>query len=445
VNQRGPNGGFIPARHPEPPAAAVAYKPAVIDTVPEEVKLPPLKEEDGHCGELELEGGEKVVLDCITDDYSMVAGAAKTVAKGGDLESFRKHGKLPSVVDHRKDGTEGPVLAQGKTPACTAFSLVGAANHAAAHYFGHPANLSPMHAWARYHTPLMNLAERDNLGRGLTDFATFPFDPKLANEWKRGGHVDHDRLRNADAHSIVEITNITRLDGGSMTEIKSALAAGQDIWFSMKVAGVLQRPKKNADGESMIGHADSHAARGRGGHAIVLAGYEDTPHGTFYLIHNSWGPRWGTDGYAWIWEKTLRANLQEAFVLQVRPVEGAHSRRPPAAHKYSTCGGGLAPDAITAQCVPRCADNGPRVNGVCPTSGQCPEGEVNLDGRCELAAPMMDKTMSDGVKVTCGLSGCTYVVPSGQEGCEGSKSCTISCASPRFMLGSGPHGLACNG
>jgi hypothetical protein len=447
VNQRGPNGGFVgprmapPASHDPPPTPA-----ANIDGPPDEIKLAEVKDEDGHCGEVDV-GGEKVVLDCMTDDYSTVAGAAQSVVSSHELESLRSKRKLPAVVDHRKDDTEGPILDQGKSPTCTAFSLVTAANHAAARYLGHPANLSPMQAWARYHTPKMTLADKDNIGRGLADFSSFAYDARLAKEWQHGKRPDPHALHRADAESLVDITNITRLDAGSMSEIKSALAAGQDVWFAIKGAHGLVHPKKNADGESMISHFDSRSSRGgqQSGHAIVLAGYEDTPHGTFYLVHNSWGKKWGTDGYAWLWEKTLKANISDAYVLSVRPTELAHSHRVPHEHKYVTCRGDLAPDAATSQCVPTCADGGPRVNGVCPSAGDCPEGQVNLDGKCELSAPSLDKTLSDGVKVKCGLSGCTYVVPNGTATCGASQGCNVSCAAPRFMLGSGSRGLTCSG
>jgi hypothetical protein len=447
VNQRDPNGGFYGPKTAPAPEPVVTIKPVAFDTEPPEVNLTPQKDEDGHCGELELGGGAKVYLDCMTDDYGTVPGAAKSLVSAEDVAGFKNARKLPDHVDHRKDGTEGPMLDQGKTATCTSFSLVTAANHAAAHYLGHPADLSPMHAWARYHRPKMSLADDDNVGKGLTEMANLAFDPKLANAWQHGTRVDPGLLHHADKESIVEITNITRLDPGSMHEIKAALAAGQDIWFSMKAAHGLQHTKKNADGESIISHFDwrKTSSAAKSGHAIVLAGYEESPKGTFYLIHNSWGTKWGTDGYGWIWEKTLKANIGEAYVLQVRPTELAHSKRPPHEHAFVTCKGSLAPDAVTAQCVPACEDNGPRVNGVCPTAGQCPEGEVNLDGKCVLSAPPLEKTLSNGVKMTCGLSGCTYLVPNGTASCTRSQGCNVSCAAPRFMLGSGTRGLTCSG
>jgi hypothetical protein len=446
ANQRDPKGGFYGPTAPPAPTKASEIQPIAFNMAPAEIKLTPVKDVDGHCGEIEV-GGEKVFLDCMTDDYGTVAGAAKSVMGAEDVAGIRSKRKLPEVVDHRKDGTEGPVMSQGRTSACTSFSLVAAADHAAARFLGHPGDLSPMHAWARYHSPRMSLADSDNVGKGLTDLTNLAFDPKLANAWQHGKRVEPGLIRKADSQALVDITNITRLDSGDMREIKSALAAGQDIWFSIKAAHGLQKTKKEADGESMVSHFDyrSMPTSQRSAHALVLAGYEVTPKGTFFLIHNSWGPKWGTDGYAWIWEKTLRANISDAYVLQVHPTALAHAKRPSHAHKFSVCRAGLVPDAATTQCVPACGDHGPRVNGVCPTAGQCPDGEVNLYGKCELSAPILDKTMSNGVKMTCGLSGCVYAVPNGTASCTQAKGCEVSCAAPRFMLESGSRGLACSG
>ncbi len=376
VNQRDPRGGFLQARTAPPAVHPASFRPVVFDGPPPEVRLVSAHEHDGHCGEIELPGGERVQLDCFSDDYGKVTGAATSMIVGAeDRAALRGTGrrKLPAVVDHRKDGTEGPVLSQGSTSACTSFSLVAAADHAAAHLFGAPPNLSPMHAWARYHQPRMSLADADNVGRGLADAAVFPFDPRLANEWQKGqARVDPMVLRRADSEAMVEISNITHVETNDLEEIKSVLAAGQDVWFAIKAAQGVKHTKKGADGESMISHFDNRTlgTGQRSAHALVLAGYEETPHGTFYLIHNSWGKAWGTEGYAWIWDKTLRANIAEAYVLQVRPTEHAHVRRAPPAHRFSACNGALVPDATTSQCVPACSDGGPRVNGVCPTADQ---------------------------------------------------------------------------
>lgn len=306
-----------------------------------------------------------------------------------------------------------------------------------------------MHAWARYHSPKMSLADEDNLHKGLADANTFVFDSKLAKAWQHGAPVDREQLHHADQEALATIVNITRLKATDMNEIKSALASGQDVWFSLRGAQGITHPKLNSQGEAIIPDFDhrSMAKGGNDGHAIVLAGYQVTPKGTYYLIHNSWGTKWGAQGYGWIWEKTLKNNIQDAYVVQAHPTGKASESVgfAPPVHKYMTCSAGLVPDATTSQCVPPCTDGGPRSNGVCPVADQCADGQVNLEGTCEMAAPVMTKTMTNGVQMTCGVSGCSYIVPNGTAACTTAAGCNVSCAAPRFRVASGPDGLTCTG
>jgi len=50
-----------------------------------------------------------------------------------------------------------------------------------------------------------------------------------------------------------------------------------------------------------------------GGHALVCCGY-NTADSTF-LFYNSFGPKWGNDGYCWINYRTLYKQTQEAYVF----------------------------------------------------------------------------------------------------------------------------------
>ena len=274
-----------------------------------------------------------------------------------------------------------------------------------------------MHAWARYHSPKMALAENDNVGQRPDR----PRDPPVGRQARdgvaarrarpsRGSYRSRGRALARRDHQH----HAPRRRQHERDQVGAGVGSGRLVRDSRRHRHEeAEEERRRRVDDPALRLACETSGTSRSGHAIVLAGYEDTPHGTFYLVHNSWGTKWGTDGYAWMWEKTLRANLAEAFVLQVRPVEGARVRHSAPAHKFSNCSAGLAPDAMTTQCVPTCPDGGPRVNGVCPTAGQCPDGEVNLDGKCELSAPDLNKTLSNGVKVSCGLSGCTYVVPNG--------------------------------
>src|SRR5262249_52135256 len=68
-------------------------------------------------------------------------------------------------------------------------------------------------------------------------------------------------------------------------------------------------------------------ARAVGWHALTLVGYDEKRQ-AFRLI-NSWGTKWGDNGYAWIGYETLLARSNEAYVLQVEsPGTPVASRNP---------------------------------------------------------------------------------------------------------------------
>jgi hypothetical protein len=48
-------------------------------------------------------------------------------------------------------------------------------------------------------------------------------------------------------------------------------------------------------------------------HAVTLEGYRWTPNGREFLFHNSWGPGWGRNGYAWMSEVMIRTHLGNAY------------------------------------------------------------------------------------------------------------------------------------
>ena len=59
---------------------------------------------------------------------------------------------------------------------------------------------------------------------------------------------------------------------------------------------------------------DTSAGSCRGGHAIVIVGYDDAM--SAFKIINSWGSDWGIDGYGWIDYTASEQLIWEAYVLQ---------------------------------------------------------------------------------------------------------------------------------
>jgi hypothetical protein len=50
-------------------------------------------------------------------------------------------------------------------------------------------------------------------------------------------------------------------------------------------------------------------------HAIIACGHGTVDGQRALLVRNSWGPRWGQDGYAWLTEKFLESRLYGAAIL----------------------------------------------------------------------------------------------------------------------------------
>lgn len=405
--------------------------------------------------------GDQFLLDCMTPQYAVVPFASQYVVRRKAFNVSPAHegaDPLPPVVDHRAAGKEGPVRNQGPVGACTAFSLATAIDHEMATASGAPGNVSVMQVWARYHYPSMGPAADSNKGKPLNAEGAWPYDKKKACEWYSGPYcdcgsmldvscqqpVDKDKLAEVDGTQSVKVTNITRLPDGDISEIKGALAKGQDVWFAMWVDDNFQNVKGSP---AVIPDGDFRA--GGSGHAMVIAGYKVQSNGTYYLLHNSWGTKWGDGGYAWIHEKTLATNIRYAYLVDTSTPSGGDKPNkpgeptPPAANP-GNCPPGLVPDSGVPICMPPCPDGSPRHFNSCPVANQCPAGKVNIFGFCVTAPKQgLGQDAATGVRHSCGPGGCTYVVPQGSAGCS-LPVCVKSCPSPKYLLTAGPLGLGCS-
>lgn len=422
------------------------------------------------CGYVQV-GAEQIPIDCSKPGYADIASAARPMLADTMYRLTSTHvgaAELPAVVDHREDGTEGPVRNQGIVGACSALSLATAIDHALARRGNHSA-VSAMHVWSRYHEPSMALAADKNRNRPLASEALWPYtgiNQLLACIWVDkhqckpycgdicpcgvsaeycGREVDAEQLAQADTNPVARFTNATLIGHDKLTLMR-ALAQGQDIWVSVNVAhaafdsGTLL---PEYDGlRWVIGHFELEDTSG--GHAMVIAGYRVRPSGTYFLLHNSWGEAWGDRGYAWVHEKTLETNLTIAYLVDAEPWNPASSNVPPRQERLSQCSNGLLPDSITGQCTPPCADGSARHNAACPVLTDCSPGYVNLYGVCVIAAPngYGGGDPSTGLVWACAAGGCVYGVPFGALGCT-FPWCSMACPSPRFRLSYGPLGVWC--
>lgn len=363
--------------------------------------------------------------------------------------------QLPPVIDHRADGTEGPVRSQGAVPACTAFAEAAAIDHAIGRWLGKPSRVSVMQIWSRYHTATEAKALAANLGQPLGSEDDWPFAVNEANGWLACDDVDAAMKKKygcglpvaaahgakAASNTVARFTRVRVLDPTNISTMRVTLAEGQDIVVAMRIPESFV-PKGKA-GARYVPHWPS--VDGDTGHAMTIAGYAALSQGTYFLLHNSWGPTWGDAGYAWVHEQTVAKWTREAVVIDAEPAVRDAQARPVRARGQTACAAGLVQDSIKGTCAAPCPDQSPRHNGVCPAAKDaCPPSYVNLTGTCVLAAPKTSgRDPRTGISWTCGFGGCAYVLPRAEDpGCTGG-TCQVSCPAPDYRVARDGQSIVC--
>src|SRR5262249_12563265 len=152
--------------------------------------------------------------------------------------------------------------------------------------------------------------------------------------------VDAEKLKAADDKNAFIAPEIEDLGvGADALAMRTKIAAGHDIVVSLKVGPSFKPVGK--DGAKYIPNYEG----GKGAQSLVLAGYATYPHGTYFLVHGSFGDGWGDKGYAWLHEATLKANLVRAFVVDTRPTDATKLKRKPPKSTDAKCLREQMPDA----------------------------------------------------------------------------------------------------
>ena len=223
---------------------------------------------------------------------------------------------LPPKVDLSTQMS--PVLNQGQQSSCGAFSF----SYAILSY-----QQKLVHGWSYFlsdgvtpdPTHLFSPAFLYNSVNGGTD-AGSTMTGNLAFEAANGNSTLADMAYNqadfltqpgatAKQNALgYRITQYARLDPKNINAVKAQLAAGNAVYWSMLVDGNFQALTGQQVWKGPL-------QPGAGGHAMALAGYDDTL-GAFE-IRNSWGTEWGNNGYGYIDYAAFAKYADDAFVVKV--------------------------------------------------------------------------------------------------------------------------------
>lgn len=294
---------------------------------------------------------------------------------------------LPDVVDHRMNGTEGPIKDQGDVGACTAFALSAVMDNALRR-----SNLnittSPEHVWGHYGVPTMEDAAQDNVNRGITTFDALPYSGKEACEITKdqtddcgetygvapntsgGDAALQQKLRTADGangHRLIGFEEL-QIQPPNLDEMTALLASGADIWAGFDIdSSVWVNRRMNANVIPDWTTPD-------GGHSVAIAGYRKVGGSLQFLIHNSWGASWGDGGYAWISQAMVQKWMHLAYKVRTDADPGSPASPVPA-QTDEDCRGDQVLDSVTNKCAGVCPDQTRPANGMCP-SGPAPAPQV---------------------------------------------------------------------
>jgi len=321
--------------------------------------------------------------------------------------NFLAAGPLPASVDHRSEGSEGPIKDQGAVGDCTAVSLSTAMDNAVRR-MGRRDVISALHVWSRYGVPITGKAGDSNLDKAVAVEETWQYDPVKACKLVRspmdtcttaygvssGSEAFEPALKaehaTADASGRYKLTAVEQLHAkpANIAEIAGVLASGDDVWISFTVndQAWMQRSLQNA----VIPDYDTVEDTG---HAVTLAGYRTLSNGTKqFLIHNSWSARWGDNGYGWISEAMVARYTRAAYHVRVADAGGGGSSpvQPPgqapgqAPATRDDCPAGEAKEPVFGTCIPAGLPQGlPGLPGFpsgtqapSPTAPGCPAGQA---------------------------------------------------------------------
>ena len=223
--------------------------------------------------------------------------------------------------------------------------------------------------------------------------------------------------------------------------LQAKLAAGQDMMVTLEPPPAFVPTGKA--GAQYIPHYTRSAGPGTG-HTVVLAGYAHFAHGTYFLMHNSWGTELGRRGIR------LDPRVDHATMVagdrrggrRAAPPRAGEPPAPPA--RADRMRADLVPDSIRAICTPPCPDHSPATTASAPSLASAPPASSTSPGpACSPRRPPAAPIRTPARPGRAALAGAaTCCAAASDSACTGA-SCQASCPAPDFILAKMGDELVC--
>jgi len=148
--------------------------------------------------------------------------------------------------------------------------------------------------------------------RGSISYEKFPYTDQDCSR-----KPDQQLLQEAAQYKMRGSNRLTvgdRTDQIDLRAIKENLSQGAPVVIGMMVGGSYMQPMMGQDVWNPTD--EDRSMMGFGGHAQCVVGYDDAKYGGAFLIMNSWGPQWGTNGFAWVRYRDFKYFVREAYGLE---------------------------------------------------------------------------------------------------------------------------------
>jgi hypothetical protein len=160
--------------------------------------------------------------------------------------------------------------------------------------------------------------------RGSVAYDKFPYSDQDCSRLP-----DQQLLEEARQYRMRGSTRLTRGDRTDQIDqraIKENLSQGAPVVIGMMVGGSYMQSMMGQDVWNPT--QEDRSMMGFGGHAQCVVGYDDAKYGGAFLIMNSWGPQWGTNGFAWVRYSDFQYFVREAYGLEPMEKTGAAASAP---------------------------------------------------------------------------------------------------------------------